>query len=59
MVLILVHEAAEFPKLFCDLSPKVSNSMLCGSIWEHYSLQRCLMHLIQAILKILFCKNDK
>ena len=27
MVLILVPEAAEFPKLFCDLTPKVSNSM--------------------------------
>ena len=27
MVLILVPEAAVFPKLFSDLTPKVSNSM--------------------------------
>ena len=40
MSLILVPEEAEFPKLFGDLTPKVSNSMLPGTIWENYSLQR-------------------
>ena len=38
----LVREAAEFPKLFCDRTPKVSNSMYRGKIWENYSLQRIL-----------------
>ena len=38
MAFILVPEAAEFPKLFCDLTPKVSN--VAGTMWENYSLQR-------------------
>ena len=49
MVLILVLEAAEFPKLFCDLTPKVSNSMLRGTIWENYSLQRIYNKLRESL----------
>ena len=50
-------EAAEFPKLFWDLTPKVSNSMQRGAIWSNYSLQRILTHLNLAFLKTLFCKK--
>ena len=40
MILILVLQAAEFLKLFCHLTPKVSNAMSRLTIWETYSLQR-------------------
>ena len=53
MVLILVREAAEFPKLFC---------LIQYSMGQFGKISRCrefLTHLSQEILKILFCKNDK
>ena len=53
MVLIL-----EFPKLFCDLTPKVSNLMYCGTIWENYLLQRIFNAFKSSNLKSLLFKND-
>ena len=54
MVLILVPEVAELPKLFCDLTLKVSNSMYHGTIWENYLLQRIFNAFKSSNVKLFF-----
>ena len=51
MILILLHDAAEFPKSFCCLTHKVSDLMLRGAIWIYCSLQRTSLAFNSSIFK--------
>ena len=42
MVLTLVPEAAVFPKLFCDLTPKVSNNAFNSSNFIDFILHKTI-----------------